>query len=66
VTVTGIGDPQVQPGERASLAAQILLDLRSGQLSPIIGQTLPLAHAAQAHVAIEARDTVAKTLLTVG
>jgi NADPH2:quinone reductase len=66
VTVTGIGDLQVQPHERASLTAQILLDLRSGQLSPIIGQTLPLANAAQAHAAIEARDTIAKTLLTVG
>jgi NADPH2:quinone reductase len=66
VTVTGIGDLQVQPHERASLTAQILLDLRSGRLSPIIGQTLPLANAAQAHAAIEARDTIAKTVLTVG
>jgi NADPH2:quinone reductase len=63
VTVTGIGDLRVQPGERARLAGQILPDLLSGRISPLIGQTFLLRHAAQAHEAIEARATIAKTLL---
>jgi hypothetical protein len=64
IAVSGIGDLQVQPGERAQLARQILRDLLSGQISPLIGQAFPLSNAVQAHEAIEARITIAKTLLT--
>jgi NADPH2:quinone reductase len=66
ITVSGIGDLQVQPGQRADSARQILLDVDAGSIIPLIGQTFPLERAAQAHEMIEARDAIAKTLLTVG
>jgi len=37
----------------------------AGRLTPVIGQRVPLERAADAHAAIEARDTVGKTLLEV-
>jgi NADPH2:quinone reductase len=64
VTVTGLGDLQVRPGERADLARQLLPEVVSGRIRPLIGQTFPLAEAARAHALIEARQAVAKTLLT--
>jgi NADPH2:quinone reductase len=63
VTVTGLGDLQVRPGERADLARQLLPEVVSGNIRPLIGQTFPLAEAARAHALIEARESVAKTLL---
>jgi NADPH2:quinone reductase len=63
VTVTGLGDLQVRPGERADLARQLLPDVVSGRVRPLIGQTFPLAEAARAHALIEAREAIAKTLL---
>jgi NADPH:quinone reductase len=65
ITVTGLGELQARPGERADLARQLLPDVRSGKVRPLIGQTFPLAEAARAHTLIEAREAVAKTLLTV-
>ena len=65
VAVTGLGDLQARPGERADLARQILPDVLSGKVRPLIGQTFPLAEAARAHAMIEAREAIAKTLLTV-
>jgi NADPH2:quinone reductase len=41
----------------------ILGQLAERNITPLIGQTFPLADAAKAHEAIEARHTVAKTLL---
>ena len=38
-------------------------EVRDGGITPVVGQTFPLADAARAHHAIEARETVAKTLL---
>ena len=64
VTVTGLGDLQVRPGERADLARQLLPDVASGRVRPLIGQTFPLAEAARAHALLEARGAIAKTLLT--
>jgi NADPH:quinone reductase len=64
VTVTGLGDLQVRPGDRADLARQLLPDVVSGRISPLVGQTFPLAEAARAHALIEARGAIAKTLLT--
>jgi NADPH2:quinone reductase len=65
IAATGLGDLQVRPGDRADLARQILPDVLSGKVRPLIGQTFPLAEAARAHAMIEAREAVAKTLLTV-
>ena len=64
VTVTGLGDLQVRPGERADEARRLLPDMLAGKVRPHVGQTFPLAEAARAHAAIEAREAVAKTLLT--
>jgi NADPH2:quinone reductase len=64
VTVTGLADLQVRPGERADLARQLLPEVASGKIRPLIGQTFPLAEAARAHALIEAREAIAKTLLT--
>jgi NADPH2:quinone reductase len=65
VSVSGIGDLQGQPGQRAELARRILSEFLVGQIIPLIGQTFPLRSAALAHQAIESRDAIAKTLLTV-
>jgi NADPH:quinone reductase len=65
ITVTGLGDLQARPGERADLARQILPDLLSGKLRPLIGQSFPLTEAARAHTMIEAREAIGKTLLIV-
>jgi len=45
------------------LTAEALAAAAAGRLSPLIGQRFPLARAADAHAAIEARATVGKTLL---
>jgi NADPH2:quinone reductase len=65
IAVTGIADLQGPPGQRAELARQILPDVLSGNVRPLIGQTFPLTEAARAHAMIEAREAIAKTLLIV-
>jgi NADPH2:quinone reductase len=47
------------------LARAALAEAAAGRLRPVIGQVLDLAEAAGAHAAIEARETIGKTLLTV-
>jgi NADPH2:quinone reductase len=64
VTVTGLGDLQVRPGERAELARQLLPEVVAGRIRPLVGQTFPLAEAARAHALMEAREAIAKTVLT--
>ncbi|MBK1785760.1 zinc-binding dehydrogenase [Prauserella cavernicola] len=59
----GIG---ATPEELRGFAASALAEAAVGRLRPVIGQRFPLEHAAQAHAAIESRDTVGKTLLEVG
>ncbi len=54
------------PEELAALARTALGEAAAGRLRPVIGQEFPLAEAARAHAAIEARETVGKTLLTAG
>ena len=44
-------------------AAAALAEAAAGRLQPVIGQTFPLDRAADAHAALEARATLAKTLL---
>ena len=51
------------PAEIRAFAADALAAAAAGTLRPVIGQTFPLADAAQAHRAIEARATTGKTLL---
>jgi NADPH:quinone reductase len=53
------------PEELAALARTALAEAAAGRLRPVIGQEFELAGAAQAHAAIEARETAGKTLLTV-
>jgi NADPH2:quinone reductase len=47
----------------AELTASALARAAAGELRPVIGQRVPLAEAARAHAAIEARETLGKTLL---
>jgi len=63
VTVTTIVDLQYRPEDRSRLMRAALDEVRDGGITPVVGQTFPLADAARAHHAIEARETVAKTLL---
>ena len=53
------------PDEITVLARAALAEAAAGRLRPVIGQVLDLAEAAGAHAAIEARETIGKTLLTV-
>ena len=53
------------PEELTELARTALAEAAAGRLRPVVGQEFELAEAARAHAAIEARQTVGKTLLTV-
>ena len=53
------------PEHLAALARMALAEAAAGRLRPVIGQEFELPDAARAHAAIEARETVGKTLLTV-
>jgi NADPH2:quinone reductase len=63
VTVTTIRDLQFGPGDRSRLLNDLLGRLGDGKVAPLVGQTFSLAEASKAHLAIESRETVAKTLL---
>jgi NADPH:quinone reductase len=63
VQLSTIADLQFGPGDRSRLLKDVMNQLASRQIAPRIGQTFPLAEADQAHQAIEARRTLAKTLL---
>jgi NADPH2:quinone reductase len=65
VTVRGIEQAQLRPGEHESLARRALAEAAAGRIRPVIGQLFPLARAADAHAALEARAAPGKTLLTV-
>jgi NADPH:quinone reductase len=54
------------PARMRELSRAALDAAAAGNLRPVIGQTFPLARAAAAHAAIEARATTGKTLLTTG
>lgn len=53
------------PEGMRELTKAALAEAQAGRLRPVIGQTFPLEDAAKAHGAIEARETVGKTLLLV-
>jgi NADPH:quinone reductase len=65
VTLRGIEQAQFGPDERERLAGQALAALAAGRVRPVIGQVFPLSQAADAHLALETRSAVGKTLLTV-
>jgi NADPH2:quinone reductase len=65
VSVTTIADLQYGEGERSRLLAVALDEVGDGRMIPFVGQTFSLAEASKAHLAIECRETVAKTLLLV-
>jgi NADPH2:quinone reductase len=60
--VRGVG---VSPQQMTELTIAALTEAAAGRLRPVTGQTFPLERAADAHAAIERRETVGKTLLTV-
>jgi NADPH2:quinone reductase len=63
VTIVRGGPPS--PEEAARLVAAALDAAAGGTLRPIVGQMVALDQAAEAHRAIEARQTIGKTLLDV-
>ena len=52
-----------RPGGMRGLEEQALAAAASGRLAPVVGRRVPLAQAAAAHAAIEARETVGKVVL---
>jgi NADPH:quinone reductase len=63
VTVTTIADLQYREGDRSRLLRAMLAEIGAGRVAPLVGQTFSLAQVSKAHLAIESRETVAKTLL---
>lgn len=63
IEVRGIQDLRLAPADARSLTARALAEAAAGRLTPVIGQTFPLAGAAAAHTAIEGRAALGKTLL---
>lgn len=65
ITVSGIAEVQFGPEKGRRLITRVLGEAAAGCLRPVIGQRFPLAEAAKAHRAIEARAVIGKTLLEV-
>lgn len=63
VTRPTMGDYYTTPEERAAGISRLWAMLRSGHVKVTVGQTFPLADVAEAHRAIEARETVGSTVL---
>ena len=63
VTVIGFRELGALGARSVELATSALAKAAAGELRPVIGQTFPLARAADAHAGIESRATVGKTLL---
>jgi NADPH2:quinone reductase len=63
VTMRGIADVQLTDADLKRLTEQALAEAAAGRIKPVIGQTFPLAQAADAHTAIERRAVFGKTLL---
>lgn len=63
LTLLGIGDARFDTPRRMQLIAAGLDAAARGEVVPVIGQTFPLAAAADAHAAVEARTVFGSTLL---
>jgi NADPH:quinone reductase len=63
ITVRGIEQVQGLGTAARRRVAWVLAETAAGRIRPVIGQTFPMAKAADAHVAIEARSVLGKTLL---
>jgi len=63
VTVVGWAELGSLGARSAELTATAFAEAAAGRLRPVIGQTFPLARAADAHAAIESRRSIGKTLL---
>jgi NADPH2:quinone reductase len=63
VEIIGFGGSRPLEFDIPKLIADALQFAAAGRLKPVIGQSYPLASAAEAHRAIEARATIGKTLL---
>ncbi|MFC5183782.1 zinc-binding dehydrogenase [Actinomadura harenae] len=65
LTLSGFSTGPVwsRPAQARELVTEVLDLATAGELTPVIGQRFPLERAADAHAAVEARDTVGKTLL---
>ena len=61
----GPGPSQTQ-GPIRRLEEHAMEALATGTMIPVVGQSFPLAQAAEAHRAIESRATIGKTVLTTG
>lgn len=61
--VTTIGILDLKDVDHRAALTEMLDKAGSGAITPLVGQTFPLAEAKVAHEAIEARQTVGKTLL---
>jgi NADPH:quinone reductase len=61
--VTRVGGARPNPGELRGLTARALTSAAAGALRPVIGQRVPLAHAGDAHRAIEDRAALGQMLL---
>jgi NADPH2:quinone reductase len=65
ISVRGIEQAQLNADEHGRRAGRALAEVAAGRLRPYIGQSFPLARAAAAHAAMDARTAIGKTLLTV-
>ena len=65
ITVRGIEHVQFAAAHARRLTERAMSEAAAGRIRPIIGQTFPLEQAADAHLAIEARDVIGKTLLVI-
>lgn len=64
VSLIGYAAATLPPDRRGLLDAEVLTLAATGQLQSVIGSVLPLEQAAEAHRAIENRETVGKTIPT--
>jgi NADPH:quinone reductase len=63
ITLITIADLQFGAAHRTKLMEAALEEVRDNRMAPLIGQSFVLGEAARAHLGIEARSALAKTLL---